>query len=101
MCNADTPCPDSDYECFAERWTYVENGVDIEWSRGHGCHSYQDLKCPLDDFAQTMDDESNENGSEYYEASCDLDYAETFSMSVRSASLAAVTTLLAISATMF
>ena len=85
--------------CIAERWTYVENGVDIEWSRGHGCYSYEGLECPMDDFAQTMD--VNENESEYYEASCDLDYAETFSMSVKSASLAAVTTLLAMSATMF
>ena len=59
--------------------------------------------CPLDDFAQTMDDVPYPygNGSEYYEASCDLDYAETFSMSVRSASIATVTTLLALSATMF
>ena len=98
VCDEDTTCTNGG-TCVAQRWTYVEDGEDTEWNRGHGCDL--EFECPGDDQAAVMNDESNEDGSEYWEGTCDLNYAETFSMSIRGASVATVTVLIAISAALF
>ena len=96
VCETDSDCPEETQVCVAERWVFIEDGEDVAYSTGWGCQCNCAGLCPGDDWALEREEPE---GKEYEEFSCDVDYAATFSSSVRGTSaLTAMTAFVLLSA---
>ena len=79
---------------------HVDEGTDVEYLTGHGCYD-ANFNCD-GGFADVTPYEYSENAHDYWEVQCDLDFpTEVYSSSMRGAAVAAMASLIALSATMF
>ena len=99
-CSEEEPCPGMQ-TCMSERSIYVwEAHSDTEWSTGFGC--YNDATRCDGGYAETEYDDHEDDGSySYWESQCDLHFLTANSGATKSASIAALASLIAFSMALF